>query len=301
MYTQCPMSDAVVPLTVKAAKRLFAARRAPEAMRSWPGGILACATHDRSSICLGVPGDKRWLIYPVSGAANGAAVVAMANAGIALGYTLARVAGGAPVAASAAAVLRRHGWAQDPHGWRVRVADPEKSLRVELLDQKRANEWVDQHHSHLGPSRGSMFSVGVFDHTGDLHCVAQVGIPRARMLLDGFTAEVVRVASDRTRNAASLALGACWRACSSVGYKRLVSYTLLGESGVSYTAAGWRPTRLSGGGQWSRDGRERASAKQPDPKVRWEVGAGDFLSEIKELHLRTLIRERVGRVQFKPR
>jgi hypothetical protein len=54
------------------------------------------------------------------------------------------------------------------------------------------------------------------------------------------------------------------------GYTRLVSYTLIGEHGTSYRAAGWRVTGLvAGGAGWQS--RQR-NVSQTGSKVRWEIG-----------------------------
>lgn len=47
----------------------------------------------------------------------------------------------------------------------------------------------------------------------------------ARMLQDGATLEVVRLATDGTKDARSLLYGAAWRASRELGYQRLVTDT----------------------------------------------------------------------------
>ena len=101
--------------------------------------------------------------------------------------------------------------------------------------------------------------------------VAIVGRPSARMLQDGYTAEVVRVATDGARNACSMLYGACWRACRALGYQRLVTYTLPEEGGGSLRAAGWRCIGEAGGGSWSRKGRPRVDLHPTQVKMRWEA------------------------------
>lgn len=86
-------------------------------------------------------------------------------------------------------------------------------------------------------------------------------------------AEVHRVASDGTApHAASMAIGAIGRAAVALGWRRIVSYTLLGEAGTSYRAAGWWPVDVGDGGEWARESREREAMAQPGAKVRWESG-----------------------------
>jgi hypothetical protein len=94
------------------------------------------------------------------------------------------------------------------------------------------------------------FAVGAADEGSVLRGVAIAGRPVARLLDNGQTLEVTRVASDGYRNAGSLLYGACARATFALGYTRLVTYTQAGESGASLRAAGWRvvavPPRASG-------------------------------------------------------
>lgn len=147
--------------------------------------------------------------------------------------------------------------------------------RVVPQTVKAALRWVHQHHSHHEAPQGARFAVGVAN--GEHLCVvALVGSPTAPELgADPTIAEVTRVASDgSTKGAASEAIRAASRMALAGGYRRLVSYTLLGESGLSYRAAGWRITGLSEGGERSRPSRRRAPSAQSGPKVRWEYGPG---------------------------
>ena len=70
----------------------------------------------------------------------------------------------------------------------------------------------------------------------------QLGLPMARMLQDGYTAEVTRVCTtdQSPKNVCSMLYAACWRAWKAMGGNRLVTYTLAEEDGASVKAAGWR-------------------------------------------------------------
>lgn len=124
------------------------------------------------------------------------------------------------------------------------------------------------YHRHLKPPVGHVFSLGVFVDRR-LVGVAIVGRPVARLLDDGRTLEITRVAADGTRNACSALLGACRREARRRSIKRLVTYTLPAESGVSLRAAGFRPDGRAGGGRWDRDGRPRADGHPVERKMRW--------------------------------
>ncbi|WP_326550148.1 XF1762 family protein [Micromonospora sp. NBC_01813] len=102
--------------------------------------------------------------------------------------------------------------------------------------------------------------------------VAVVGRPVARLLDDGLTLEVTRVATDGTRNANSLLYAAAWQAARALGYRRLVTYTQDGESGASLRASGWRivASRPPQPG-WSRPSRPRVDHGTADiARSRWE-------------------------------
>nr|WP_216624795.1 XF1762 family protein [Paenibacillus foliorum] len=52
--------------------------------------------------------------------------------------------------------------------------------------------------------------------------------------------EVIRCCTDGTKNAASKLYAAAWHAARAMGYRRLVTYTLIEEPGTSLRAAGWK-------------------------------------------------------------
>ena len=142
-------------------------------------------------------------------------------------------------------------------------------LTVRPIVRDKALAWLRQHR-HLPPPRNSWL-LGAAVCEGERLCaIATVERP-ARMAQDGVTACVSRLCTDRTEHAASKALAAVTRACLALGYRRVLSYTLLGEAGTCYLAAGWVITGLVEASQgWhSRAGRTVA---QGGAKVRWETG-----------------------------
>lgn len=145
------------------------------------------------------------------------------------------------------------------------------------MTMQDARAYVQRHHSHLNAPVSGLFATSVRDGER-IVCVAIVGRPVARMIQDGLTCEVIRLCSDGTApHAASMALGACVRAAVALGWRRIVSSTLLGEPGTCYRAAGWRPVALgsaSGTKGWVSHPRHTAAGShaQPGRKVRWEAG-----------------------------
>jgi hypothetical protein len=135
-----------------------------------------------------------------------------------------------------------------------------------------ANAFVRRHHRHHGPVVGHKFALAVADEAGEVRGVAIVGRPVARRLDDGLTLEVTRLASDGCPNACSSLYGACRRAAFALGYRRLVTYTLDTEPGVSLVAAGWKCLGTAGGGAWGRADRPRVDKHPTQGKLRWEAG-----------------------------
>lgn len=139
------------------------------------------------------------------------------------------------------------------------------------LPLDEANAFVREHHRHHGKVVGHKFSVGVSDSEGAIRGVAIVGRPVARMLDDGLTLEITRVATDGCKDACSALYGACRRAAFALGYKRLVTYTLPSEGGASLRAAGYRCVGEAGGGSWSVPCRPRVDKHPLQTKLRWEA------------------------------
>ena len=148
------------------------------------------------------------------------------------------------------------------------------SLRIVPIELRDAREFVAAHHRHHEPPVGHKFSIGVA--AGDvLVGVAIVGRPVSRVIqAQGATLEVIRTATDGTRNANSMLYGACRRATFAMGYDRLITYTQDGESGASLRAAGFRvlaarPARPG----WSTPSRPRENRADHVARTLWEVSA----------------------------
>lgn len=143
-------------------------------------------------------------------------------------------------------------------------------LRIVPAELKRANAYVQLHHRHHPPVIAHRFSLAVIDGDDLVRGVAIVGQPKARMAMDGFTVEVNRVATDGCPNACSALYGAAWRAARQLGYRRIITYTLSTETGVSLHAAGWDCDGHAGGGSWDTPGRPPVRDLHPlEEKVRW--------------------------------
>lgn len=146
------------------------------------------------------------------------------------------------------------------------------SLRLVPVSQRDAKAFCAMWHRHHRPPRGMKFAVGAASD-GVLHAIAIAGRPVARLLDNGQTLEVTRVASDGAVNACSMLYAACWRAAKALGYTRLVTYTQAGEDGASVRAAGWqvvaeRPAHPG----WDRPSRPRElRGTEGIPRTLWEA------------------------------
>lgn len=134
---------------------------------------------------------------------------------------------------------------------------------------KAANEYVAERHRHHKPSTGHKFSIGLMDDN-KLIGVAICGRPVARGSDDGFTLEVNRLCTDGSENACSKLYGACARIAKEMGYKKIQTYILDSEPGISLKASGWVMEATTVGGQWKYTGGKPRRTDQPiEPKQRW--------------------------------
>lgn len=134
-----------------------------------------------------------------------------------------------------------------------------------------ANAFVRQYHRHHHPVVGHKFSLGAM-RGRSLVGVVIIGRPVSRLRDDGLTLEVTRLCTDGTKNACSFLYGAAARAAFALGYRRIGTYILASEQGISLKAAGWRLIGETAGGSWSREGRPRINRHPTEPKLLFEVG-----------------------------
>jgi len=144
------------------------------------------------------------------------------------------------------------------------------SLALQPIKWPEACEFIRRHHRHHLPAQGWKFGVAVNDGTGVVGVVT-VGRPVARHLDDGTTLEVTRCCTDGTKHAASMLYSAAWRACKALGYRRLITYTLVDEPGTSLRAAGWKMLYETKGGSWDTPSRPRVDKAPTQQKRLWEA------------------------------
>lgn len=129
-----------------------------------------------------------------------------------------------------------------------------------------------KHRHHKAKPAFSLFAIGVKDRD-EVVGVAIIGNPVARLLNDGYTAEVTRLCTDGRKNACSMLYAAAWRAARAMGYRRIGTYILDTETGASLKAAGWCELHRTKGGSWSRQGRPRVDKHPTQSKLYFGVAA----------------------------
>ena len=130
---------------------------------------------------------------------------------------------------------------------------------------------TNTHHRHHKAPQGGLFAIGL-EENGTVIGVAIVGRPVARMLQNGYTAEITRLCVlEGFSNACSKLYSACWRAAKAMGYKRLITYILKSESGSSLYASNFHLVGERGGGTWNRESRPRVDTHPIEQKKLFEA------------------------------
>lgn len=125
----------------------------------------------------------------------------------------------------------------------VESSPPAASMRLTPTTLRKANDFVAEFHRHNGRTarNGGKWACSI-TVDGKTVGVAIVGNPLSATLMDGTTAEVLRVCvlDSAPKGACSMLYQACWRAWKAMGGLRLITYTLTEESGASLRGAGWK-------------------------------------------------------------
>lgn len=138
----------------------------------------------------------------------------------------------------------------------------------------QARIFVDMHHRHCQAPQSHKFSIGLLNY-GKLVGVVIASTPKARALDDGFTLELNRCCVlPNHPNACSKLYAKAIQAGRSMGYRRFVTYSLVGvEPGSSLKAVGFK---LDGVTQIRPKGWDNPSRRRPMPeryptgrKYRW--------------------------------
>lgn len=128
------------------------------------------------------------------------------------------------------------------------------------IELKEANAYIVENHRHHGRIQGHRFSLAALHPTTDLAGVIVVGRPVGGQHQYDWV-EVTRCCTDGSPNACSFLYGAAARAAKALGFKRIQTFILRDESGVSLKATGWKFERLSHPCGWHHDGEKRKARK----------------------------------------
>lgn len=144
------------------------------------------------------------------------------------------------------------------------------TLELQPINLKEARRFILREHRHHKPPTGGLFAIGINDGTKVVG-VAIVGRPIPKAYQDGWTCEVIRLATDDTPHVASKLYAACWRAARAMGYRRMGTYLLKREHGTSVAAAGWKmlyetTDRPKG---WDTPSRPRVVSAPTEAKTFW--------------------------------
>lgn len=146
-------------------------------------------------------------------------------------------------------------------------------MTIRPITYKDAKAFCDRVHRHHHASQGCKFCVQILGDEGQTVGVAMCGRPVARRLDDGLTLEINRVATDGTRNACSMLYGACVRIARDMGYGKVITYTLMSESGASLRASGFTDEGEAGGTHWTGS-RDKGQDIPREMKRRWSLDTG---------------------------
>jgi len=113
-----------------------------------------------------------------------------------------------------------------------------QKLVIQQITLKQANGFVLENHRHHTKVVGHKFSIGCFSGS-QLVGVATIGRPISRKLDNGLTLEVTRLCTIGIENTASKLLASSARIAKEFGYKKIITYILKSEKGISLKAAGW--------------------------------------------------------------
>lgn len=105
-------------------------------------------------------------------------------------------------------------------------------MELQPIRYKEACDFIWQYLNQQVPEQGWKFGIAVNDGE-KIVGVITVGKPVARFKDDGWTLEVTHCCTDGTKNVRYKLYESALKATKAMGYKRLITYTLISESGVA--------------------------------------------------------------------
>ena len=108
-------------------------------------------------------------------------------------------------------------------------------MELQPIKYKEACDFIREHNNQYVPSQGWKFGVAV-NEGGKTVGVITVGKPVAQYKDDGLTLEVTHCCTDGTKGASAMLYTSALRATRAMGYKQLITYTSISESGEAETS-----------------------------------------------------------------
>lgn len=146
--------------------------------------------------------------------------------------------------------------------------DENKKWFIGSIEFSAACDFVDKIHRHNKRPVGHIFSLALWIDK-DLVGVAICGRPVGRHLDNGDTIEVYRnCIKEGVSNGCSMLYGACIRMANKKGFKRVITFTKMSETGGSVKAANFiLEAENVGGKKWS--GKRKYVCESKELKKRW--------------------------------
>lgn len=156
-------------------------------------------------------------------------------------------------------------------------------LECKPITIKKANEFIKEHHRHHRPTTNNTgrWALAAIDFNGEIQGVVIAGNPVSATYMDGYTLELTRVCAkhDSQKGTCSFLISRCSKIWRVMGGKRLITYTLDGETGASLRGAGWKAAaKVKPHKRWSNKSKVDGIARSNLPiysmaKIRWELHA----------------------------
>lgn len=136
---------------------------------------------------------------------------------------------------------------------------------------KEAKKFISQHHRHHIAPQGYKFAIAISDGI-NIVGIAIAGRPVSRLRDNGSTIEVTRLCvKNGYKNVCSMLYSRVAVVAKTMGYKKIITYTLESENGKSLLAAGFKYYGTNKGGSWNTKCRPRADKAPTIPKKIWEM------------------------------
>jgi len=137
------------------------------------------------------------------------------------------------------------------------------------INREIAKEFINENHRHNAGTISDRFRVGLFEDD-KLIGVGVAGNPVSRKQMDGMTIEITRVCvlPDK-KNACSQIYSRMKKIAQLMGYKRIITYTLDSESGISLKAIGSKVDHKVAKGNWLNRQNRKHNDVSDLPKQMW--------------------------------